>query len=125
MLSLNLTPIFKLRGIEKPYTFLVKAGLSPYSATSILNNKTRIFRLDHVELLCSILVCEPNDLLEWTPDKGEKYSENNPLFKLKQQPPEATWHETLSTMSFKELKEVTKTIIAQKKNSGAEQIAEK
>ena len=115
MLSLNLTPIFQLRGIEKPYTFLVKAGLSQHSATTILNNKTRIFRLDHVELLCEVLVCEPNDLLEWTPDKGKIYSENNPLLKLKQQPTDATWLETFSTMSYKELKEVSKTIVENKK----------
>ncbi|MDD5571849.1 MAG: helix-turn-helix transcriptional regulator [Bacteroidales bacterium] len=112
MLTLNLTPIFKVRGIEKPYTFLVKAGLSPHSATSILNSKTRVFRLDHVELLCDILVCEPNDLLEWIPEKGKKYSENNPLLKLKQQPTDNKWQETLSTMTFKELREVTKTIVA-------------
>ena len=116
MLSLNLTPIFSLRGIEKPYTFLVKAGLSPHSATSILNNKTRIFRLDHVELLCDILVCEPNDLLLWSPDQGKQYSENNPLSKLKQQPTDVSWQETLSQMSFKELREVTKTIVEKKKN---------
>jgi|SRR5665647_2162075 len=117
MLSLNLAPIFRLRGIEKPYTFLVKAGLSPHSATSILNSKTRIFRLDHIELLCGILICEPNDLLVWSPDEGDKYAENHPLFKLKQQPTDSTWKETFSTMSFKELKEVTKTI-AEKKNNG-------
>ncbi|MFA6925287.1 MAG: helix-turn-helix transcriptional regulator [Bacteroidales bacterium] len=115
MLILNLTPIFKMRGIEKPYTFLVKAGLSPHSATSILNNNIRSFRLDHIELLCDILVCEPNDLLEWKPDKGKKYSDNNPLLKLKQQPTDNKWQETFSTMSFKELKEVTKTIVDNKK----------
>jgi hypothetical protein len=72
--------------------------------------------LDHVELLCEVLVCEPNDLLVWTPDKGKHYSENNPLLKLKQQPTDASWHDTISTMSFKELKEVTQTILEQKKN---------
>jgi DNA-binding Xre family transcriptional regulator len=71
MLSLNLIPIFKARAIEKPYSFLVKAGLSPHSATNILNNKTHVFRLDHIELLCRVLVCEPNDLLVWNPDKGQ------------------------------------------------------
>jgi len=114
MLSLNLTPIFELRGIEKPYTFLVKAGLSPHSATTILNSRTRIFRLDHIELLCNVLVCEPNDLLEWIPDKGEILAENKPLFKLRQQPKERSWQETISTISFKELREMTRTIAGNK-----------
>ncbi len=114
MLSLNLTPIFELRGIEKPYTFLVKAGLSPHSATTILNRQTRIFRLDHIELLCNVLVCEPNDLLEWTPNKGEIQAESKPLFKLRQQPKDTTWQDTISTMSFKELREMTKNMVAKK-----------
>ncbi len=114
MLSLNLMPIFELRGIEKPYTFLVKAGLSPHSATTILNRQTRIFRLDHIELLCNVLVCEPNDLLEWTPNADEILAEKKPLFKLKKQPLDTTWQKTLSAMSFKELKEITRTIVAKK-----------
>lgn len=111
MLSLNLTPIFKMRGIEKPYTFLVKAGLSPNTATSILNNKTRTFRLDHIELLCDVLVCEPNDLLAWTPEKDRIYPDNHPLAKLKFQPAETGWVDTFSKMTYKELKEVTQSII--------------
>lgn len=110
MLFLNLTPIFKIRGIEKPYTFLVKGGFSAHSATTILNYRTRTFRLDHIELLCDILVCEPNDLLAWTPEKGKKYSENCPLSKLELQPLDTKLLETFSTMTYKELKEVTKTI---------------
>jgi hypothetical protein len=52
----------------------------------------------------------------WTPDQGKQYSENNPLSKLKQQPTDLTWQETISQMSFKELREVTKTIVEKKKN---------
>ena len=112
MLTLNLTPIFKARGIDKPYSFLVKAGLTAHSATNILNSQTRIFRLDHVELLCKVLVCEPNDLLLWTPNSGEKFEPNFPLSKLIQvETGLNNWKETLATMPFKELKEVTKAII--------------
>lgn len=111
MLSLNLTPIFQVRGIDKPYSFLVKAGFSPHSATNILNNKTRIFRLDHVELLCKTLFCEPNDLLLWTPEKETDYAENFPLSKLKLTDTDNNWKETFAKMPFKQLKEVTKTII--------------
>ncbi len=111
MLSLNLTPIFKMRGIEKPYTFLVKAGLSPHSATSILNYNTRVFRLDHIELLCQVLNCEPNDLLAWTPEKDKIYPDNYPLTKLKFHPEETSWIDTLSKLNYKELKAVTQTLI--------------
>ena len=115
MLTLNLTPIFKARGIEKPYSFLVKAGLSPHSANSAINSKTRVFRLDHIELLCRILVCEPNDLLAWIPEKGQNYSKDHPLLKLKQEITDNNWQQILAAMPFKELKEVTKDFINKNK----------
>jgi len=111
MLSLNLAPIFKARGIEKPYSFLVKNGFTNFTASSILNSYGRSFRLDHIEMLCNILVCEPNDLLLFTPDKGKQYAPNNPLLKLAADEAINNWPATLASMPFKELKEVTKSII--------------
>jgi DNA-binding Xre family transcriptional regulator len=110
MLSLNLTPIFKARGIERPFSFLVKAGLSPHSANAVLNSTTKSFRLDHIELLCRTLICEPNDLLLWTPDKDKQYSNDHPLFKLQQQDSSKDMKETMATIPYKQLKEITKQI---------------
>ncbi len=110
MLSLNLTPIFKARGIERPFTFLVKAGLSPHSANTVLNSTTKSFRLDHIELLCSTLVCEPNDLLLWTPDEDKQYANDHPLFNLQQQDTANEMKETFATIPYKQLKEITKQI---------------
>ena len=105
MLTLNLTPIFKARGIEKPYTFLVKAGLSPHSANHILASKTRVYRLDHIELLCDALNCEPNDLLLWTAEKGKQYADNYPLKNLQQAENNENILETLTKLTYKELKQ--------------------
>lgn len=110
MLSLNLTPIFRARGIDRPYTFLVKAGLSPHSANAILSSKTRIFRLDHIELLCRTLICEPNDLVVFTPNKDQHLSPEHPLNNLKQSETAKDMKETLATIPFKQLKEITKQI---------------
>ncbi len=110
MLTLNLDPIFKARGIDRPYNFLVKAGLTPHSTSTILNSSTRTFRLDHIELLCKALFCEPNDLLYWTPDNGEKFAENFPLNKLNKIDNTQDWKKSLATMPLNELKEITKHI---------------
>ena len=114
MLFINLHPIFKARGIEKPYTFLVKAGISPSSANKLLKYNTFVFRLDHIELLCRVLICEPNDLLIWKPDPAHNLDKNHPLYKLIGQETTEDLQETLSKMSYKELKQTTKTIIEQK-----------
>lgn len=110
MLTLNLTPIFTLRGIEKPFSFLVKNGFSRHAANLLINANTRTYRLDHVERLCELLVCEPNDLLLWTPDRDKKYPENLPLSKLivKQ---EGNLKETLTHMPLSELKVLTDRIV--------------
>lgn len=110
MLSLNLKPIFAARGIDRPYTFLVKAGLSSQAAHTILNGKTRSFRLDHIEVLCRTLVCEPSDLVLFTPDKDQHLSPDHPLNNLTQKEPAKGMKETLATMPFKQLKEITKQI---------------
>ena len=77
----------------------------------LLNSNTRSFRLDHIEALCRILVCEPNDLLAWKPDQNVHYAAQNPLDKLRVSGPEPTLNETLATMPLAELKRATKDFL--------------
>jgi DNA-binding Xre family transcriptional regulator len=109
MLSINLTPIFKARGIERPYSFLVNSGFNAHTAHSLLAGTTRAFKLDHVELLCKSLICEPNDLLAFTPNKNEVYLPEHPLLKLKQEE-DTNWTQTLATLPFKQLKQISQQI---------------
>jgi DNA-binding Xre family transcriptional regulator len=117
MLSLHLGPIFKARGIESPHALLVKAGIHSATANRILYGNVRSLRLDHIEKLCKILICEPQDLLLWTPDKDEPLAATHPLHNLKQQEQVVNWKETLDTMPYKQLKQVTKAIV-EKANTG-------
>ncbi len=110
MLYFNLTPIFKARGIDKPHAFLVKAGISSHSAQNILNSQTRTFRLDHIEVLCRILICEPSDILTYKENPNHKISEDHPLNNLKQSETSKSLKETITTLPYKQLKELTKQI---------------
>jgi len=108
MLSYNLQPIFSARGIEKPFSFLVKNGFTPHTAHNILNNESHTLRLDHLELLCEILFCEPNDLFLWTPSKNKIIHENNPLNKLRNNGENNTNLKTvLDSLPYKKLKELS------------------
>ncbi len=109
MLSINLAPIFIARVISSPHSFLVKNGFSNVTASNLLNNQTRVFRLDHVERLCTLLVCDPNDLLLFTPDKDKQYDPDSPLLKLRQDEALAGLPSALATMPFKQLKEQLKS----------------
>ena len=114
MLSLNLNPIFKARNIENPHRFLVKAGIPSYAAVNILNGSVTTFKLTHIESLCKALFCEPNDLLLFTPNKGENYPENHPLFKLKRVENTPSFQDIIANMPFTEIKEATKAFIERK-----------
>jgi DNA-binding Xre family transcriptional regulator len=110
MLSFNLHEIFKARQIDKPYSFLVKAGISPQSAEKIVSNQCRVFRLDHIEILCKVLHCEPNDLLTFSQDIHSPIQENHPLHKLIANDKDLHWNETLRTLPLSQLKELSKQL---------------
>lgn len=106
MLHLNLLPVFSARGIEKPYYFLVKLGISPSTAKKMLNNETTALSFKHIESLCKLLFCEPSDLFAWTPKKNEFLQENHPLQKLKNNPTTVDVQQTLSNIPYKQLMEM-------------------
>lgn len=115
MLNLNLKPILEARGIERPYTYLVKAGISRQCAHNILHSKTRVFRLDHIELLCRVLICEPNDLLSYTPDSHSTLSETHPLNNLrKEEASQSSIKDSLANIPYKELKALTSQLLEKK-----------
>lgn len=107
MLVLNLHPIFKARMIQNPFTYLVKAGLSRHAAELLLSGRARSPRLEHIEKLCQVLICEPNDLYHWTPEKDTQYQQNHPLFKLTRQITVHNWMESFSSLPLSELKDIS------------------
>ena len=124
MLLLNLRPIFEARNIERPYSFLVKAGLASITAHNLLNSKSSSIRFDHLELLCRILICEPSDLFVWRANKNDTISLNHPLNKLKEQETDRTIQQTLSNLPYRTLKEVTKLILTDETQNLEEQKTE-
>jgi DNA-binding Xre family transcriptional regulator len=83
MLRFNFTRIFKARGIDRPFSYLVKIGYSGNFATRIANNRIGRLDLTHVEKLCELFQCTPNDLLEWVPESNDQNSDKHPLVSLK------------------------------------------
>lgn len=108
MLLYNLQAIFKARQIERPYSFLVKAGISPNTATKILNNEAKAIRLDHIEIICEHLCCEPNDLLVYIPHKNNVLPQNHPLHKLISENTDLAWLDNLKNIPLSNLKEMSK-----------------
>lgn len=82
MLVFNPKRIFVLRGIERPYNYLVKNGVVAPTAQKLLNGRTVHFKIKHLEQICRLLNCTPNDLFEWKADEGAPVAENHALNSL-------------------------------------------
>lgn len=103
MLTLNLQRVFKLRGIENPYTELVKCGISRPTAHNLLSLRVESIRYSHMEKICELLNCEPSDLFEWKPSKTTLHVENHPLKNLKRDDSAQKFVELIKTIPLEQL----------------------
>jgi DNA-binding Xre family transcriptional regulator len=82
MLYFNVRRLLDLRGIENPYTFLMKQGFVSQTASNLVRNRVGHIKPEQMETLCLILNCTPNDLFDWRPDKKSVVPENHALRSL-------------------------------------------
>jgi DNA-binding Xre family transcriptional regulator len=106
MIQLNLNRIFKARGIEQPYRFLVKGGFVSFTAHKYKNGKVDQIRLDHIEQLCILLNCTPNDIFEWVPNDLLDDRPDHPLQKIRRREKRIEINRLLSKMPLHKLEEI-------------------
>jgi len=83
MLKLNPRRVFRLRGINNDMTFMMKNGFIRSTASNLLNGNTQYVKDEHLEKLCLLLHCTPNDLFDWKPDKNALTPDDHPIQALK------------------------------------------
>ena len=83
MLIYNFSRLLKARGIDRPFSYLVKAGYSGNLATRIAHNQVEQLTLANIEKLCVLFHCTPNDLFQWFPSGDDKTNDKHPLDPLK------------------------------------------
>lgn len=103
MLKLNLSRLLSERGITQACNYLIKHGIPRHTAQRILSGQHTQLHFRHIETICKILVCSPNDLLQYIPSKEEKLTENHPLQALKREGDDFNWLQTTANMPIDEL----------------------
>jgi DNA-binding Xre family transcriptional regulator len=83
MLSYNFTRILRSRGVDKPFSYLVKHGFSDNFSSRIANNRVSRLNLSEMEKLCELFHCTPNEIMEWIPGSSDIENINHPLYPLK------------------------------------------
>jgi DNA-binding Xre family transcriptional regulator len=85
MLKLQIKELCKLRGIKAPTVAISKTGITHSVAFQFLKGNKKHLTLDHIEKLCTLLRCTPNDLFAWTPNNTAEDYPENPLQKIREQ----------------------------------------
>ena len=112
MLKYNFKRIFKARGVEHPYTYLVKAGFSGTFANKITHNRLGRLNPRELEKLCILLRCTPTDLMEWKPEEGQQVDESHPLNDIRYTKSVVDISKTLNSVPPGQLKEINALIEA-------------
>lgn len=53
----------------------LKVNITPANLSILKNNKARAIRFSTLEEICRVLDCQPGDILEYIPEKGESENE--------------------------------------------------
>lgn len=62
---------------------MVNNGINRQTTNNLLKQTTSVVKLDHIQLLCRILNCTPNDLFEWEDDAANPLPATHSLNDLK------------------------------------------
>lgn len=115
MLSFNIRRVFALRGIENPLVFMMKNGFIRPTASGLLNRRAAGIKFEHLEKLCLMLNCTPNDLFEWKTDAKSVVAENHPLQTLKRAENVRKFTELLKDIPMEQMEKI-ETLLSELKN---------
>ena len=82
MLFFNFDRIFKLKGINRPFTYLTSIGYSSGYATKLANNRVEEINLVRLEKFCRDFNCTPNDILDFRPYQNDTLPSDHVLHTL-------------------------------------------
>jgi len=82
MITLNLHPILRMKGITQPIRYLIRKGHSPSYASNVVNNRAVSIPFWKLEQLCLDFNCTPNDLLDFVKEKDQNLIEGHALYSI-------------------------------------------
>lgn len=106
MLYLNLQAIFEAKGIDNPANYLWKNGFTRHTAHNLLYNKTEGINFKHLEQLCLVLQCTPNDLFNWQNENKLLNEEIHPLKQIKKERNKGNISQKIKAMPLSKLNDL-------------------
>ncbi len=110
MITLNIPRIALLKGVQRPYTYLVKNGFTPQTAKDLVAGRVRRFDFAHLEKLCRIFRCEPYDLYDYTPDPNRHVQGEDHLAFLAKPKIDKSIHSLIAGLTLKEVESLVSEV---------------
>lgn len=110
MLKYNFDRVFKARGINRPFSYLKNAGFTVNMAVNINRSKVARLHVKHLEQLCLLLRCTPNDFMAWEPENEEQAPKNHPLYQIKRNEDQVEITKMLNSIPLDKLGAIKKLI---------------
>lgn len=82
MIRLRIPQLAKEKGIKHAHKAMVKGGISSAVAHDYLREGKERIVINHIEILCLVFRCTPNDLIECVPDKPAVADLTQPIYSL-------------------------------------------
>jgi DNA-binding Xre family transcriptional regulator len=105
MLSLYINEFMLKKGYKSGPWALRKVGMNSTSAYALTRKDLRTIKLDHLEFICQIFDCTPNDLLDYKPGQPDLLQSGHSLLKLQKDSSEYTPMELVKQMRPEELEQ--------------------
>ncbi len=118
MLYFNLTRLLKLRGVERPYSWLVANGFVPQTAVNWSKNQIGYVRPEQMEKLCLLLNCTPNDLFDWREDGKTVVHDEHALRTLTKTAPDTSVQNAVRELPLDKLEKLGEMLAELNKEKG-------
>ena len=110
MITINVRRIARLKGIERPYTFLTKRGFTHHIAKQFIAGSVKRLHFGDLEKLCRVFQCEPYDLYDYQVPSDLVQTSTDPLAFLKKNEPAADIQAIIRSLSLKQMEDLAQEV---------------
>ena len=111
MLYFNVRRVMEMRGIAKPFAFLLRNGFIRSTAVNFMNGNAELVKVAHIQKLCLLLNCTPSDLFDWQQTaKSPALDETQALKSLAREKSVPTLSEIVKDLSIEKVEEISAMI---------------
>jgi len=103
MLTLYINEFLRKKGYKSGAWGLRKIGMPTSAAYKLSANKVKVIKLDHLEYICTVFDCTPNDLLNYQPDQKDLLEPGHSLLSIQKDDGRPTPLELLKQLKPEEI----------------------